>query len=51
MAALQEDILDQQMNGGGAVGNNGQPGFKVPSTIDTIDHARYINRLNQATLK
>ncbi|TNV83756.1 hypothetical protein FGO68_gene7172 [Halteria grandinella] len=27
------------------------PGFKVPNTIDSIDHARYLNRLNQATFK
>ena len=25
--------------------------FKAPSKIDTIEHARYINRLNQATMK
>ena len=27
------------------------PKFKVPNSIDTIDHARYINRFNQATIK
>jgi hypothetical protein len=27
------------------------PKFMVPNSIDSIDHARYINRLNQATLK
>lgn len=33
------------------VNRGSTPGFHVPTNIDSIDHARYLNRLNQATFK